>query len=100
MGKWREELTAQEVSQIEWTVGQHMETFGYERAMDPPSSLTIARGLGFAMFDKVRLRYRQFPNIWHSLVQPTKLTKTGSSSKDYADTEDDAVNKPARKSVE
>jgi len=78
IGKWREELTAQEVSQIEWTVGAHMETFGYERAMDPPSSLTIARGLGFAMFDKVHLRFRQFPDIWHSLVQPTKLTNEES----------------------
>ena len=73
--KWREELTAEQVSQIEWVVGTHMETFGYQRSMDPPSSLTIARGLGFAGFDFVRMRLPQIPGIWYHLTRPTKLAR-------------------------
>jgi hypothetical protein len=76
--KWREELTAEQVSQIEWVVGTHMETFGYQRSMDPPSSLTIARGLGFAAFDFVRMRLRQIPGIWYHLARPTKLDREES----------------------
>jgi len=75
LDKWREELTAKEVSQIEWAVGRHMEAFGYQRSMDPPSSLTIARGLGFAVFDAVRRRLPQLPGIWYYLARPTKLAK-------------------------
>jgi hypothetical protein len=78
LDKWREQLTAKEVSQIEWAVGRHMETFGYQRSMDPPSSLTIARGLGFAVFDAVRARLPQLPGILYHLARPTKLAKQES----------------------
>jgi hypothetical protein len=73
LGSWREDLTAEQVSQIEWALGRHMETFGYQRSMDPPSGLTIARGLGFAMFDSARTRLAQLPGIWYHLARPTKL---------------------------
>jgi hypothetical protein len=63
LGKWREQLTAVEVSQIEWVVGRHLETFGYQRSMDPPSILTIARGVAFDVFDTVRTRLAQLPAI-------------------------------------
>jgi len=76
--KWREELSAQEVSQIEWTVGRHLEAFGYQRSTGPPSGLTIARGLGFAAFDVVRTRLTQLPGIWYYLARPTKLSKEES----------------------
>jgi hypothetical protein len=75
LGNWREELTARQVSQVEWVVGRHMETLGYQRTVDPPSKLTIARGLGFAMFDTARMRIRQLPGIWYHVVRPTKLAK-------------------------
>jgi hypothetical protein len=75
LGSWRADLTAEQVSQIEWALGRHMETFGYQRAMDPPSGLTIARGLGFAMFDSARTRLTQLPGIWYRLARPTKLVE-------------------------
>jgi Sulfotransferase family len=78
LDKWREELTANEVSQIEWAVGRHMETFGYQRSMDPPSSLTIASGLGFAVLDAVRTRLPLLPGIFYRLVRPTQLKKQES----------------------
>jgi Sulfotransferase family len=78
LGNWREELTTDEVAQVEWVVGHHMETFGYQRAVDPPSRLTIARGIGFAAFDAVRTRLTQLPSIWYYLVRPTKLAKEES----------------------
>jgi hypothetical protein len=30
--RWRQELTAEEASQIEWAVGDHLEAFGYQHA--------------------------------------------------------------------
>lgn len=78
LDKWREELTEEEVSQIEWALGPHMETFGYRRALNPPSIPTIVRGLCFAGFDTVRTRLMQLPGIWYYLVRPTKLAKEES----------------------
>jgi len=75
LGSWRQELTARQVAQIEWVVGPYMEMFGYERASDPPSSLTIARGLGEAAIDTLRTRLIQLPAIWYHLARPTKLAK-------------------------
>jgi hypothetical protein len=76
--KWREELTAREVSQIEWVVGGHMEAFGYRRSGGSPSSLTIVRGLAFAEFEAVRMRLPQLPGIFYYLARPTKLAKQES----------------------
>jgi hypothetical protein len=73
--KWREELTAEQVSQIEWTVGRHMEAFGYRRVLDPPSIPAIAHGLGLVAADTVRERLTQLPGFWYRLLQPTKLAK-------------------------
>jgi hypothetical protein len=78
MNEWRETLTEEEVSQIEWVIGPQMETFGYERALDPPSRLTIARGVGFALFDTVCTRLTQLPGIWSHVFRPTKLAKEES----------------------
>jgi hypothetical protein len=78
VGRWREDLTAEQVSQVEWVVGRHMESFGYQRAQDPPSILCIARGLGFAVFDTARIRLSQLPGIWYHLARPTKLAREES----------------------
>ena len=75
LGKWREELRAEEVSLIEWVVGRHMETFGFQRVAAPPSTAAIARGLAFAVFDTVCTRVTQLPGIWYHVVRPTKLAK-------------------------
>jgi hypothetical protein len=75
LGKWQEELTPKEVAQIEWTVGRHLETFGYQRTVHSPSALTIGQGLGFALFDNARRRIPQLPGIWYYLFRPTKLAK-------------------------
>jgi Sulfotransferase family len=73
MGEWREALTEEEVSQIEWVIGSHMETFGYRRAQDSPSTPTIARGIGLALSDSVRTRLKHLPRILRLVLQPTKL---------------------------
>jgi len=78
LGRWRQDLSAAQVSQIEWAVGPHLEAFGYQRAMGPPSRLTIARGLAFAAFDTARTRIPQLPGIWYHLARPTRLAKEES----------------------
>ncbi len=75
LGTWRQELTPKQVAQIEWVIGPHMETFGYGRESDPPSSWTIAQGIGGAAFDTFRMRVTQIPGIWYHLARPTKLSK-------------------------
>jgi hypothetical protein len=73
--KWREELTAEEASQIEWAVGEHLESFGYRRAAEPASIQAIVRGLAHAAWDAAHQRFRQFPAAWYRLVRPTKLAE-------------------------
>jgi hypothetical protein len=73
--KWRAELTAEEASQIEWAVGEHLESFGYRRAAEPASIQAIVRGLGRAAWDAAHQRFRQLPASWCRLVRPTKLAK-------------------------
>ena len=75
LGKWREQLTPNQVSLIEWVVGPHMQTFGYHTAGDPPTRATIMRGLGLAAFDAVSRRIREFPGAWYSVTRSPKLVK-------------------------
>jgi hypothetical protein len=75
LGKWRDQLTGDQVALIEWLVRPHMESFGYEPAGYSPSTLTIARGLVSAAYDAVRRRAGEFPGVWYSLTGSTHLAK-------------------------
>jgi hypothetical protein len=75
LGKWREQLTADQVALIEWLVRPNMETFGYEPTGYSPSTLAIARGLVAAAYDAVRRRTGEFPGVWYSLTGSTHLAK-------------------------
>jgi hypothetical protein len=75
LGSWRQQLSPKQVAQIEWIIGPDMDTFGYERVSDHPSSLTIALGLAQAALDTMRTRLTQLPGIWYHLARPTKLSK-------------------------
>lgn len=75
LGKWRDQLSADQVALIEWLVRPHMETFGYEPAGYSPSNLAIARGLVSAVYDAVRRRAGEFPGVWYSLTSSTLLAK-------------------------
>jgi hypothetical protein len=75
LGKWREELTARDVALIEWTVGPHMQSFGYARAASAPSILAVARGRAFAAIDTIHRRLKHIPGVWYYLMQPTKISK-------------------------
>jgi hypothetical protein len=75
LGRWRVELTADEVTLVEWIAGGDMVAYGYHRAAQPPSRLAIARGLGAAAWDTFRRRLPQLPGIWYHVMRPTKLAK-------------------------
>lgn len=75
LGKWREELTAEEVALTEWAAGDLMQTVGYERAAASPSVLALARGAGLSAYDAVRRQIEQFPCMWYHWMQPTKIAK-------------------------
>ena len=73
LAKWREQLTAEEISLIEWAVGRDMPTYGYHRSAASPSIRAIARGLGWAAFDPVRMQVARFPYLCYYLIRPTNL---------------------------
>jgi hypothetical protein len=73
LGKWQEQLGADEVALTEWVTGAAMRGFGYEPATSGPSQWAIARARGFAALDAVRKQAVEFPGVWYYLVQPTRI---------------------------
>jgi len=57
-GKWREELSREDVELIERITGPLMRTFGYEPVGRAPSALVLLRGAAHAAFDAVKRRAR------------------------------------------
>jgi hypothetical protein len=83
LGKWREELTTDEVALVEWVVGEHMHTFEYDAVGCRPASLTLARGLAFAAFDAVRRRAGEYPGVWYSITRSSQLAKEETAKERY-----------------
>jgi Sulfotransferase family len=75
LGKWREELTPDNVALVEWIVGPHMQLFGYEVVGRSPTSLAIFRGAAFAAFDALKRRIAEFPASWYYITRSTNLLK-------------------------
>jgi hypothetical protein len=75
IGTWREELTAEQVAQVEWVVGDHLQTFGYPREAPLASRLSIVRGLSVAAADFVRRGIGARPAGWYYYLRPAELVK-------------------------
>lgn len=75
MQKWREELSAEDVSLAEWTIGSSMKLFEYEPAGRPPSVATLARGLASGMVDALRRRAGEFPGALYFVLRSRQLVK-------------------------
>jgi hypothetical protein len=75
VNQWRRELTPEQVAQIEWAVGPHLERFGYAREAPPASILTIVRGVSFAAFVKARRAIATLPALWYGHVKPMAISK-------------------------
>jgi len=73
LNKWQEQLTAEEVSLVEWIDGRDMQRYGYHRSAGEISIATITRGLAIAALDATRRQAGRLPYLWCSLTQPTKL---------------------------
>jgi hypothetical protein len=73
--KWREQLTADQVAQVEWVTEPLLETFGYRRTVAAVSTRIIFQGLSVAVLDTVRKQIVDFPSIWYYLAQPTQIAK-------------------------
>ena len=74
LNKWQAQLTAEDVSLIEWIDGRKMEMYGYHRSAPSISTATIARGLALGALDSVRRQITGLPYWWYSLMRPTKLS--------------------------
>jgi hypothetical protein len=73
LNKWQEQLTAEEVSLVEWIDGRDMQSYGYLRSAGSISIASITRGLAIAAVDSVRRQAARLPYLWCSLTQPTHL---------------------------
>jgi hypothetical protein len=83
LGKWQEQLTADQVGLIEWLVKPHMQTFGYEPAGRTPSNYSLAKGLVAAAYDAARRREGEFPGLWYFLTRSTDLAKEEVAKERY-----------------
>jgi sulfotransferase family protein len=75
MGSWRERLTVDEASLVEWFVGRHMQTFGYQAVSPPPGSWSIIRDLAATVVQAAERRAGEFPAVWYSFVRSGHLVK-------------------------
>jgi hypothetical protein len=75
IGTWREDLTPNEASLVEWLVGPHMNTFGYRTVSNPPASWHIVRDLASTVLSAARRRAGEFPALWYSFVRSRQLRK-------------------------
>jgi hypothetical protein len=75
VGQWRRELTPEQVAQIEWAVGPHLEGFGYAREAPPASILTILRGVSFLALVRARRAIPKLPALWYYYLKPTAIWK-------------------------
>jgi len=91
LGKWREQLTEDQVALIEWMVRPHMQTFGYEPAGRSPEILTIARGMVSAAYDAASRRAGEFPGMWYSFTCSTQLAKEESARERFRGRQLDAA---------
>jgi hypothetical protein len=75
IGRWREELTAEDVALTEWVLGCTIKMFGYSPVSNPPSRTALLRGLASAAYDAVWRRIAEFPGVWYSVTRFTRLAK-------------------------
>ncbi|HLK22870.1 MAG TPA: sulfotransferase [Bryobacteraceae bacterium] len=75
LGKWREELTTEQVALAEWAVGDQMRRFGYQPAGIQPSRSAIARDKARAISGAIAKRMEQFPAAWYYFVRSTHLAR-------------------------
>jgi hypothetical protein len=73
LDRWREQLTPEEVSLVEWIAGDGMTAYGYQRSASSISVATKAQGLVLAASDAVCRQAEQIPYAWYRLAQPAKL---------------------------
>jgi hypothetical protein len=75
MGSWCEHLTPDEAALVEWFVGRHMQTFGYQAFRQKPASWSIIRDLAATVVQAAKRRAREFPAVWYSFVRSGHLVK-------------------------
>jgi hypothetical protein len=73
VGKWREQLTLKEAALVEWFVGRHLQTFGYEAVSHAPSRMAIVRDFASTLFQAARRQ--AFPAAWYSFRRSRELAK-------------------------
>jgi hypothetical protein len=72
---WRRELSANDLSLVEWAIGSDMKVFGYEPAGKPATVAAIARGLASGAVDGIRRRVGEFPGALYFVLRSRQIVK-------------------------
>jgi hypothetical protein len=71
--KWREQLSARDISVVERIAGERLERYGYQRSGPHASFATVAKAFAAGSWDQARQGAAQLPHHWYYLTQPTNL---------------------------
>ena len=75
VGSWRRQLTAQQVSLVEWVVSPYWRRFGYEPSGQVASVSGFMTALSRELAESIWSRLHNWPRLWYFWVQPTQLSK-------------------------
>jgi Sulfotransferase family len=73
LGTWREQLTPQQVSVVEWITEARLAAYGYSPSAGSLSVLAAVRAIIQAGVDLARRRLHEFPHQWLCWTQPANL---------------------------
>ena len=73
--RWRQELTATEIAQVEWVAGEALDRFGYAAAAPPLSAAGRAAARVGAALAGGRRQLRQLRASWIHRFTPTELAR-------------------------
>ena len=76
LGRWRTDLTPDQVALTEWFIGSQLEKFGYQREAPPASASTVIGGLSGAALDLARHAIPLLPAVWSYYAAPSHLQRS------------------------
>lgn len=75
VGKWREQLTPEQIALIEWIVAPVMRQFGYAPENEHASTAAKLGALGDELASAVQWRFSMWGRLWYYWFQPTQLSQ-------------------------
>ena len=72
-GRWRDQLTPEQVQLVEWAAGDLMARYGYEAAQPPAPAPVRRRGMMQERMESLVDRLKRAPRLWYYWMRPRDL---------------------------